>query len=54
MVGTVTNGASPTLTLTARVTSSAPQINTATITHSDQFDPDLNNNTAGATETPTT
>jgi uncharacterized repeat protein (TIGR01451 family) len=51
-VGTVTTAAAQTLTLTARVDSPAAQTNTATISHSDQFDPDTGNNTASATETP--
>src|SRR5262249_32037479 len=38
-VGNVAQGAQPTLTLTATVVGPLPQTNTATITHSDQFDP---------------
>jgi uncharacterized repeat protein (TIGR01451 family) len=51
-VGTVATSVAPTLTLTARVVSPAPETNTARITHSDQFDPDSSNNSAGATVTP--
>jgi uncharacterized repeat protein (TIGR01451 family) len=51
-VGTVSPGASPTLTFIARVVSTSPQTNTARITHADQFDPDPTNNSASATETP--
>ncbi len=36
----------------AKVVSPDAQTNSATITHSDQFDPDTGNNTASATETP--
>src|SRR5262249_22769088 len=50
-VGTVTTSTPQTLTITARVVSTTPQTNIATITHSDQFDPDLNNNTGSATVT---
>src|SRR5439155_114558 len=39
-VGDVVSSASPTLILVARVDSPAPRTNTATISHSDQFDPD--------------
>ena len=41
-----------TLTLVAKVDSPDPRTNTATISHSDQFDPDTGNNSASATETP--
>ena len=51
-VGAIDPSAAQTLTLTARVGSSDPQTNTATISASDQFDPDLSNNSASATETP--
>jgi uncharacterized repeat protein (TIGR01451 family) len=51
-VGTVDPSRAETLTLTARVDSPSPQTNTATIGHSDQFDPDTTNNTASATATP--
>ena len=51
-VGLVGTTAPATLTLRAEVASSAPTTNTATITHSDQFDPDTANDSASATETP--
>jgi uncharacterized repeat protein (TIGR01451 family) len=51
-VGTVTTSVAPTLTLVAQVVSPKPQTNTATITHSDQFDPDAGNDSASATVTP--
>jgi uncharacterized repeat protein (TIGR01451 family) len=51
-VGNVAASAAPTLTITATVDSSTPLTNTATISHSDQFDPDSGNNSASATETP--
>jgi uncharacterized repeat protein (TIGR01451 family) len=51
-VGQVGTAAPATLTLMAKVTSSAPTTNTATITHSDQFDPNTADNSASATETP--
>jgi uncharacterized repeat protein (TIGR01451 family) len=51
-VGAVTTTTPQTLTLTARVASPLPVTNTATVLHADQFDPDLANNTASATETP--
>src|SRR5262249_40664175 len=41
-----------TLTLTATVDSPNAQTNTATISHSDQFDPNTANNSASVTETP--
>jgi uncharacterized repeat protein (TIGR01451 family) len=41
-----------TLTITARVVSPDAQTNTASISHSDQFDPDKNNNSSSVTETP--
>ena len=49
-VGSVTTTAPQTLTLTATVVAPAQVINTATITHADQFDPDPSNNTASAPE----
>ncbi len=49
-VGTVTTAAPQTLTLTATVVDAGQVINTATITHADQFDPDPSNNTASAPE----
>src|SRR5262249_12955630 len=51
-VGTVGTLLPRTLTLTALVNSPLPKTNTATVTHSDQFDPNPGNNQAGATETP--
>jgi uncharacterized repeat protein (TIGR01451 family) len=51
-VGTVNSGSPQTLTITAIVTSHNPATNTATISHSDQFDPNDTNNTASATVTP--
>src|SRR5262249_35700527 len=52
-VGTVSPGALQTLlTVTALAVRPTPQTNTASISHSDQFDPDPTNNTASATETP--
>src|SRR5262249_19815558 len=51
-VGTVSPGAAATLTLVARVVSTGPQTNTATVTHADQPDPDPTNNSASATEVP--
>jgi len=51
-IGTITPAVPQTLTVQARVVSAAPQTNTATITHADQFDPDTANNSASATETP--
>ena len=51
-VGTVTTSTPQTLVITATVVSPAAQTNSATITHSDQFDPNNSNTTASATETP--
>jgi uncharacterized repeat protein (TIGR01451 family) len=51
-VGTLASGGSATLQLQAMVVSAAAQTNMATISHSDQFDPNTGNNTASATETP--
>jgi uncharacterized repeat protein (TIGR01451 family) len=51
-VGTVAAGASATLTLQATVISPNPQTNTASVSHSDQFDPNTANNTASATAAP--
>jgi uncharacterized repeat protein (TIGR01451 family) len=51
-VGTLNGGGSAVLTLNARVVSPGDQINTATVSHADQFDPNLDNNSASATETP--
>ena len=51
-VGSAPVGTQHTLLLQATVVSPNPQTNTATISGADQFDPDLANNTASATETP--
>ena len=51
-VGAVAPGTPQTLQIQARVVSPDAQTNTATITDSDQFDPNTANNTASATETP--
>ena len=51
-VGTVNVGTPQTLVILATVTSPAQSTNTATISHSDQFDPNTANNTASATTTP--
>src|SRR5262249_15094310 len=51
-VGTVTTATPQTLLIRATVASSGAQTNTASITASDQFDPNTGNNTASATETP--
>src|SRR5262249_18420570 len=51
-VGTVPAATSLTLTITATVVSPVAMTNTATVSHSDQFDPDTGNNGGGATETP--
>ncbi|HET7063447.1 MAG TPA: DUF11 domain-containing protein [Rudaea sp.] len=50
-IGTITTAVPQTLTIQAQVVSSASQTNTATITHSDQFDPDTANNSASVTVT---
>ncbi|WP_283215048.1 hypothetical protein, partial [Methylobacterium trifolii] len=50
--GTLASGAASTLTLVATVTSPNTLMNTATITLSDQFDPNTANNSASVTETP--
>jgi uncharacterized repeat protein (TIGR01451 family) len=51
-VGTIENGASAVLTIQATVESPDPATNVATITHSDQLDPNPNNNTASTVVTP--
>jgi uncharacterized repeat protein (TIGR01451 family) len=51
-VGTIAAGGSATLQLVAEVASPSTLTNTASIAHADQFDPDLSNNSASATETP--
>src|SRR5581483_8858769 len=51
-VGTVPNGATETLTIVAVVVSPDPVSNTASISHSDQFDPDPANNSDTASVNP--
>src|SRR5262249_43309215 len=51
-VNTVSASATATLLLEASVVSFNAQTNTATISHADQFDPDGENNSDTATETP--
>jgi uncharacterized repeat protein (TIGR01451 family) len=51
-VGTVNVGTPQTLVIQARIVSASQSTNTATISHSDQFDPVTSNNTASATTTP--
>jgi uncharacterized repeat protein (TIGR01451 family) len=51
-VGQVDTAAPATLTLRAQVISPNPATNVATVSHSDQFDPNTGNNSASATETP--
>ncbi len=51
-VGTVTTTVPQTLQIQAEVISPASTVNTATITHSDQFDPVVANNSATTTEDP--
>src|SRR5262249_37029221 len=51
-VGTMAVGASETLTLTSQVISPNPRANTATVNHSDQFDPNTANNSATASVNP--
>src|SRR5439155_1672076 len=51
-VGTLAAGATETLTITVLVTSPNPQANTATVSHSDQFDPNPGNNTGTASTNP--
>jgi uncharacterized repeat protein (TIGR01451 family) len=51
-VGTVNPGTPATLAIQATVTAATTQTNTATISHSDQFDPNAANNSASVTETP--
>jgi uncharacterized repeat protein (TIGR01451 family)/LPXTG-motif cell wall-anchored protein len=48
-VGTVTTGTPQTLQIQATVNSASPVTNTATVTHSDQFDPNPANNSASLT-----
>src|SRR5262249_25498414 len=51
-VGTLASGAVATLAIDALVTIPPPLVNTAGVAHSDQFDPDLSNNTSTAAVTP--
>jgi uncharacterized repeat protein (TIGR01451 family) len=51
-IGTITSSSSATMTLDATVASPSPQTNTASISHSDQFDPNTGNNSASATVSP--
>jgi uncharacterized repeat protein (TIGR01451 family) len=51
-VGTVNTTTAQTLDLIAKVVNPSAQTNTVKITHSDQVDPNPNNNTASATVTP--
>src|SRR5262249_25996168 len=51
-VGTVNGGTPQTLQIQATVVSPNSQTNAATVSHSDQFDPDTTNNAASATVTP--
>jgi uncharacterized repeat protein (TIGR01451 family) len=50
-VGTVSVGAAQTLQIRATVMSAGAFTNTATVSHSDQFDPDTGNNSRSATVT---
>src|SRR5262249_5192818 len=50
-IGTVTTTTSRTLLIRPTVESPSAQTNTASISHSDQFDPNTGNNIASATET---
>ena len=47
-LGTITNGTTATLTIQVTVDDAADYTNTATVTHSDQYDPDLTNNSDDA------
>src|SRR5262245_3855530 len=51
-VGTVTTATPQTLLIQASVATASARTNTATISHSDQVDPNTSNNSASATETP--
>ena len=51
-VGTVTAAVPQTLQILATVVSSTTQTNVASISHADQFDPDVSDNNASAIETP--
>jgi uncharacterized repeat protein (TIGR01451 family) len=52
IVGTVAAGATGVLTITVLVTSPNPLTNTATVSHSDQFDPNPDNNTGTTSANP--
>jgi uncharacterized repeat protein (TIGR01451 family)/fimbrial isopeptide formation D2 family protein len=52
IIGALANGASATLTITATVTKPGAITNTATVTASDQTDPDISNNSSSATLNP--
>ena len=51
-VGTIASGASTTLTMQATVVATTNRNNTASVGHSDQYDPNLANDSATANETP--
>src|SRR5262249_44030618 len=51
-VGTVANGAVAILQIHGQLVSPNPQLNTATIAHADQFDPNPGNNSSSALLTP--
>ncbi len=51
-IGTMFRDAAAALTVSAKVVSPNAQTDTASIKHSDQFDPNTGNNSASATETP--
>src|SRR5262249_35074774 len=52
MIGTLTVGPVAVVQIQATVVAPTPATNTATISNSDQFDPNLGNNSASATITP--
>ncbi len=52
-VGSLTTVTAATLQITATVATSSSRTNTATVANSDQFDPDVANNSASATVSPT-
>src|SRR5262249_61363914 len=52
LVGAVGTVSAPTLKISARMDSSGPETNTATVSDADQYDPNPANNSAGATVTP--
>ncbi len=51
-VGTLNNGGNTTLQIKATVATAGAKTNTASLTHSDQFDPNTANNSGSATMTP--